>query len=250
MKKAIYITLAVLQTTFLIPTFLGAESNPVRHLDDDRAAVAVFSQKGGMLETGNHSVYLRTNDEWTGFSTLYLGYRYGFSDFFNLAVEGAASPIPHVYIGSVLLYFRNYESSSKSLFFGTRTRLGYRYQDSDFSGDKWVNIVGENYLTLKRNGVFFAVDLTIAYRPGKVKRHALYYSVYPRIDVDFVDNEERVHFLFSPVVLGYEYRFRRNPNFSFAIETGYAFPIPWNSIEEGRWVNFPSLGNIGFYFRW
>jgi hypothetical protein len=33
------------------------------------------------------------------------------------------------------------------------------------------------------------------------------------------------------------------------VEAGYAFPLPWNSIPAGQWVNFPSLANLGFYFR-
>lgn len=37
----------------------------------------VFLQKGGMLRVGEHSFYLRTNDEWTGFSTVLAGYRFG-----------------------------------------------------------------------------------------------------------------------------------------------------------------------------
>ena len=66
----------------------------------------VFCQKGGMMRTGEHSFYLRTNDEWTGFSTFKLGYRYAVTDYFNIAIEGGASPIPHVYIGALLLHFK------------------------------------------------------------------------------------------------------------------------------------------------
>jgi hypothetical protein len=210
----------------------------------------VFSQKGGMLIPREHSVYLRTNDEWTGFSTFYLGYRFGLHEYVNIAVEAAASAIPHVYIGSMLLYFKLFESQSGLVFIGARTRTGYRYQDSDFSSESWESIVGENYLTLKRNGLFFALDLTIALRFGHNRRSAVYYSIYPRFDVDFVDEDDRLHFLFSPAVLGFEFRFKRNQQWSFAVEAGYAFPIPWDSIPRGKWVNFPSLANFGFYYRW
>jgi len=167
----------------------------------------------------------------------------------NISVEGAASLIPHVYLGSLLVYFKIFESRDGFFFIGARTRSGYRYQDSDFSDEKWHNIVGENYLVLKRNGMFFALDLTIALRFGSDRRVALYYSIYPRFDVDFVDDDDRVQLLFSPIVLGCEFRFRRNQNWSFAIEAGYAFPVPWDSIPAGKWVNFPSLANFGFYRR-
>lgn len=208
-----------------------------------------FSQKGGIHYQGDHSVYLRTNDEWNGFSTFYLGYRYGINEWVNVAVEGAAGGVPHVYIGSLLFYFKFVETADRRFFFGARTRTGYRYQDSDFSDEKWHNIVGDNYLVLKRNGVFGALDITVAVRLGPRKRHALYYTIYPRVDVDFVDDRDRVQFLFSPVTLGYEFASRKRDYFSVAVEAGYAFPVPWDSIPAGGWVNFPSLANMGFYFR-
>lgn len=211
--------------------------------------ISVFSQKGGMLLTGEHSVYLRTNDEWNGFSSFYIGYRYGATDFFQISFEVGAAAIPHVYLAAVLTHWRLYESPNKFLFIGLRTRTGYRYQDSDFSSEGW-EWLGDNYLTLQRNGIYMAFDFTIALRFGRDRRHTLYYSIYPRIDIDFVDAANRVHVLFSPVMLGYELRWRRFPNWSFAIEAGYTFPIPWDSIPEGQWVNFPSLGNFGFYRRW
>ena len=239
MGKHIFVTLFIVsQITLTDIASASTAADPV-----------VFSQKGGMLVRDENQVYLRTNDEWTGFSTFYVGYRRGLTDIVNPAVEIAASPIPHVYLANLLLYFKLYESPNKRLFIGARTRTGYRYQDSDFSGKKWERIVNKNYLTLKRNGLLLALDLTVALRLGEQRRFAIYYTLYPRIDIDFVDNDDRVHVLFAPVVLGYEYRFRRHRMWSFAIEAGYAFPLPFDSIPKGRWVNFPSLANIGIYYR-
>lgn len=209
----------------------------------------VFSQKGGMLAPDENQVYLRTNDEWTGFSTFYVGYRRGLADIVNPAVEIAASPIPHVYLANLLLYFKLFESKSKRLFIGARTRTGYRYQDSDFSSEKWERIVNDNYLTLKRNGILLALDLTVALRLGIEKRYTIYYTLYPRFDIDLIDERDRVHILFSPIVLGFEFRFRNYRMWSFAVEAGYAFPLPFDSIPKGKWVNFPSLANMGFYYR-
>jgi hypothetical protein len=208
-----------------------------------------FSQKGGTLYQGDHSMYLRTNDEWNGFSTFYLGYRYGIHERVNVAVEAAAAAIPHVYLGSLLFYFKVYETSDRFFFFGARTRTAYRYQDSDFSDEKWHKIVGDNYLVLKRNGILMALDITVALRLGPGRRHAVYYTIYPRVDVDFVDNTDRAQLLFSPITLGYEFASGKHDHFSVAVEAGYAFPLPWNSIPAGQWVNFPSLANLGFYFR-
>ena len=230
-------------------TGAGAGEREGTEAADNDSVISVFSQKGGMLLRGEHSLYLRSNDEWTGFSTFFLGYRYGATDFFQIAFEAGASAIPHVYLGAVLTYWRFYESPNKFLFIGLRTRTGYRYQDSDFSPNGPVSI-GNNYLTLRRNGIYMAFDFTIAFRFGRDRRHTLYYSIYPRIDIDFVDSANRVYVMFSPVMLGYEFRWRRYPNWSFAIEGGYTFPLPWSSIPHGRWPNFPSLGNIGFYRRW
>ncbi len=203
-----------------------------------------------MLLPGENQVYLRTNDEWTGFSTFYLGYRRGLTEIFSPAFEVAASPIPHVYLASILLYFKLFETDDGRFFIGARTRSGYRYQDSDFSGKRWEKIVNKDYLTLKRNGMLLALDLTVAFRIGAERRFTIYYSVYPRIDIDFVDETDRLQFLFAPTVIGYEFRFRNNRMWSFAIEAGYAFPIPINSIPKGQWVNFPSLANMGFYYRY
>lgn len=209
----------------------------------------VFSQKGGMLLPGEHSVFLRTNDEWTGFSTAYLGYRYAFCNWFNMGFEAAASPIPHVYLASFLMHFKLFESRSGLVFIGAKTHMGYRYQDSDFSTEQWTGIVGENYLVAKRNGMFFVLDLTVALRFGDFRRFAFYYSIYPRVDVDFVDGSDRSQLMFSPGMVGFEFRFRKNPLWSFAVEAGYTMPLPYSSIPEGEWVNFPSLGNMGFYYR-
>lgn len=238
MSKKVFIVLLSVCLILLYGPAVFSDTDPV-----------VFSQKGGMLVPGDNQVYLRTNDEWTGFSTFYLGYRRGLADIVNPAVEIAASPIPHVYLANLLLYFKLFESENKRLFIGARTRTGYRYQDSDFSGEKWERIVNENYLTLKRNGILLAFDLTVALRFGTEKRFAVYYTLYPRIDIDFENEKDRVHVLFSPVVIGLEFRFRHYRMWSFAIEAGYAFPLPFDSIPKGQWVNFPSLANMGIYYR-
>jgi hypothetical protein len=209
----------------------------------------VFSQKGGMLLPKEHSVFLRTNDEWTGFSTFYLGYRYALNNYINIGAEAAASPIPHVYLASFLMHFRLFQSKSGLVFIGAKTHISYRYQDSDFSSGGLENIVGPDYLVTKRNGMLFILDLTVALRFGDFRRFALYYSIYPRVDVDFVDDADRSQLMFSPGMLGLEFRFRKNPLWSFAVEAGYTMPLPWSSIPKGEWVNFPSLANMGFYYR-
>lgn len=209
----------------------------------------IFLQKGGLMQPNQHAIYTRTNDEWTGFSTFYFGYRYGVSDAFNIAVEIGASGIPHVYLGGIHFYFRMFESGNKFFFLGLRSRLGYRYQDTDLTGELWQPIVGKDYLNLQRNGIYFAADLTVALRLGAWKEHNLYYTIYPRLDFDFVDQEDPVHFLFSPGMLGWEFRFGKYLKWSFAVEAGYTFPIPWNSLPQGKWVNFPSLANLGLYYR-
>ncbi|MCG8568606.1 MAG: hypothetical protein MJB14_00565 [Spirochaetes bacterium] len=206
----------------------------------------VFMQKGGLMRPGEHAFYIRTNDEWTGFSTFFFGYRYGVSDAFNIALEGGISAVPHVYFAALLLYFRLYETPNKFFFLGMRIRFGYRYQDSDFS--TWGTGF-TNYLTLQRNGLYLATDLTAALRFGKFKQFAMYYTIYPRVDFDFVDQDNRLYFLFSPGMLGFEARFGGRMRWNIAVEGGYTFPIPWNSIEEGKWVNFPSLANISLSYR-
>jgi hypothetical protein len=66
---------------------------------------------------------------------------------------------------------------------------------------------------------------------------------------ELVDADDRVHFLLSPITIGYELASRKRDYFSVAVEAGYAFPVPWDGIEEGNWMNFPSLANMGFYLR-
>ncbi len=219
------------------------------NIEERKYEYPVFVQKGGMMEKGNHALYLRTNDEWTGFSTFYLGYRYAVNEFFNFSIEGGVSAIPHVYLAGIHLHFKFYESPDYTIFIGNRTRFGYKYQDSNFDPEVWGDGF-ENYLTVKRNGIYAAADFTISFRLGNTKRHSLYYSFYPRIDIDFVDPEYRFIFMFSPIMFGYEYRFGRNYRWNFAIEMGYTFPIPWDHIEYQMWPNFPSLANIILQYRW
>lgn len=215
---------------------------------ENEYGAVVFTQKGGLLEKGDLSVYLRTNDEWTGFSTFYLGFRFQPLTWANFAVEIAASPIPHVYLGGFNIQMELYETPEKWVFIGMRLRSGFKYQDSDFTG--WFPDF-PNYLTLQRSSIYLAADFTISFRIGKEKRHSIYYSIYPRWDFSLAsDDMYPVFFLFSPVMIGYEVRFGTRRRWNFAIEAGYAFPIPWDSVPEGMWVNFPSLANITLSYRW
>jgi len=206
-----------------------------------------FSQKGGMLRAGEHSFYIRTNDEWTGFSTFKLGYRYAPTSFFNIAIEGGISPIPYVFIGAIVLHFSIYESPNKAFFIGSRFRFGYKYQDSDFNRDEWEPVVGKNYLKVKRQSIYIAPDFTASLRFGPYKRFSLYYTIYPRFDIGLFDHPSYV--MFSPGMIGFEVRFGYRKEWSFAIESGYTFPIPWDSVPQGQWVNFPSLANIGLHYK-
>lgn len=208
----------------------------------------VFAQKGGMLRVGEHSFYLRTNDEWTGFSTIIIGYRYGVSKAFNIALEGGVSPIPYVFLGALVLHFKLFETKNKLFFLGMRMRFGYKYQEhTDAMWESILNV--KNYLGVKRNGLYFAADLTAAFRFGKMNQYCFYYSIYPRFDFDFFDKEYPIYILFSPVMIGFEIRYGRQMRWSFAIESGYTFPIPWNGVPAGKWVNFPSLANVSFNYR-
>ncbi|OHD05772.1 MAG: hypothetical protein A2086_13300 [Spirochaetes bacterium GWD1_27_9] len=211
----------------------------------------VFSQKGGMLIKGDHSFYFRTDDEWTGFSTVFLGYRYAVTEYFNIGIEGGASLLPHVYLANLLLHFKIYETPNKFFFMGLRGRFGYKYQDTlDSLIDKEKGFLqfGKDYLTIKnRHSIYFATDLTVAIRFGVLKEHCIYYSIFPKVDFDLFSTS--IYVLFSPVMVGYEVRFGTNMEWSFAIESGYTFPIPWGSVPDGKWINFPSLANVGLHYR-
>lgn len=210
-----------------------------------------FMQKSGMLRANEHSFYIRTNDEWTGFSTFFSGYRYGINEYFNIAVEGGVSPIPYVFLGAFLLHFKLYETPKKFFFLGLRTRFGYKFQYH--TNEQWITMFGsafDNYLAVSRNGLYFAADLTAAFRFAKYKRMAIYYTIYPRFDFDFFDKTNPVFVLFSPVMVGFEIRFpKKRMRWSFAAEAGYTFPIPWTGVPTGQWVNFPSLANVTFSYR-
>jgi hypothetical protein len=215
----------------------------------------VFSQKGGMLRPGDHSFYFKTDDEWTGFSTIFLGYRFGVAEYFNIAVEGGAG-LPQVYIGSIILHLKLYESPGKSLFVGLRGRLGYKYQNAESfmftnnsTGESLGYLgLGKNYLTIiNRHSFYFAADLTIAARFGRLKAQAVYYSIYPKVDFDLLGGQTYV--MFCPGMIGYEVRFGNKMEWSFAVEGGYSFPVPWGSIPDGKWINFPSLANVSVNYR-
>ncbi len=195
-----------------------------------------FSQKGGMHPVGSHSFYFRTNDEFTGFSTLLLGYRYGLSEYFQFAIEGGVGI--NTYLASIVLHLKLYESDSNFLFIGLRSRNGFKYQNVFIR-------LGNAVLDDNRLGFFTAFDLTFALRLGSDKRFALYYSLYPMFDFDITGQPTEIYF--SPIHLGYEVRFRKNPKWSFAIEAGYFFAV--NDVPDTSWFNFPNLGNMGFYYR-
>lgn len=250
-------TFLILLLLFIIVTISWAdeseESEEVTYEEAQRKHESenpVFMQKGGMMGAGEHAFYIRTNDEWTGFSTFLVGYRFGVNKAFNIAVEGGASPIPHVYLASVILHFKLFETKNRFFFIGLRIRAGYKYQDSDFSVGLWPRVVGNNYLTVKRNGFYLAPDLTFAFRFGPYRRFCLYHTIYPRFDFDLFNKEEAIWVLFSPIMAGFEVRFpKKRFRWSFAVEAGYTFPIPWNGIPAGKWVNFPSLANVSFSYR-
>ena len=256
MKKIIYFLLLISINYYLISDETDDLNNNKDQLTFEdvqkkyESENPVFLQKGGMLRPGEHSFYLRTNDEYTGFSTLFIGYRYGLTNYFNFGIEGGASPIPHVYLAAIILHFKIYETPNKFLFVGVRSKFGYKYQDIDMTTGFWPSIVGDNYLKLTRNGLYFIPEFTVAFRFGKYRRFALYHTIYPRFDFDFFDRDNPVYVLFSPITAGFEVRFpKKRFGWSFAVEAGYAFPLPWNSIPAGKWVNFPSLANISFNYK-
>ena len=215
----------------------------------------VFSQKSGMLRPLDHSFYFRTDDEWTGFSTIFLGYRFGAAEYFNIAVEGGIG-LPQVYIASMIFHFKIYETPNKLFFMGLRARLGYKFQNAEkvmYSYDKDGNSLGymgfgKDYLTIEnRHSLFFAADLTAAFRIGRLKNQAVYYTIFPKLDFDLQGGQ--TYFLFCPVMIGYEVRFGKRFAWSFAVEGGYTIPIPWGSVPDGKWINFPSLANVSVNYR-
>ena len=202
----------------------------------ENADYGYFSQKAGMNPVGSHSIYFRTNDEFTGFSTLLVGYRYGLSEYFQFALEAGIGI--QTYIGSIILHLKLYESDNNFFFLGLRSRNGFKYQDVFIE-------LGKAVLDDNRLGFFTALDLTAAFRPGNEKRHSLYYSIYPMFDFDITGRPTEIYF--SPIHFGYEFRFRKNERWSFAIEAGYFFAA--NDVPDTNWFNFPNLANIGSYYR-
>ncbi|HOV14673.1 MAG TPA: hypothetical protein PK771_10345 [Spirochaetota bacterium] len=214
----------------------------------------VFSQKGGMLRPLDHSFYFRTDDEWTGFSTIYLGYRFAPAEYFNFAIEGGVG-LPQLYQANILLHFKIYETPNKFFFMGLRARGGYMYRHADKSmffvgvnNESGYMGFGKDYYTIEnRHSIYFATDLTVALRFGKYKEQCVYYTIYPKFDFDLFGGP--TYILFAPVMTGYEVRFGKFMEWSFAAEFGYAFPLPWGSVPDGKWINFPSLANVGLHYR-
>ncbi len=228
-------TLIYLIIFLLLPVLFSEEMVP-EETTPPPDPVTTYSQKGGMLEKGDHSFYLRTNDEFTGFSTLFAGYRYGLSNWFQFAIEGGIGI--KVYIANLHLYFKIFESKNKFFFMGLRTRSGYKYQNTSLT-------LGSAVLEDTRNGFYIAADYTFSFRFGDERRHSLYYSIYPLFDIDITGRPLEIYF--APIHLGYEFLFKKNRQWSFAIETGYFFPL--NDVADTSWFNFPNLANIGFFYR-
>jgi len=253
--KTMYVLLVLLS----IFPFFSNEKKPVIVLSQEQKIKhelesVVFLQKAGMLRPQDHSFYFRTDDEWTGFSTIFLGYRYGVNEYFNIAFEGGAG-LPQVYLANLLLHFKIFESKNRYFFLGTRIRMGYKYQDADpvmfvknDNNDMGYMGLGKDYLTIEdRHSFYFATDLTAAVRFGKYRDHSFYYTIYPKVDFNLQKPE--VWVLFAPIMFGYEARFGRYMEWTFAVEAGYSFPLPWGSIPDGKWINFPSLANVSLNYR-
>jgi len=241
--ESLYSTLSVYETG---KSLIDYESKKVAYEKNN----PVFLQKGGMLRPLSHSFYFRTDDEWTGFSTIFLGYRFAPNEYFNFSIEGGIG-LPQLYMANVLLHFKIFETSNRIFFLGLRARFGYKYQHvEDFMNirDKdGVNLgylgFGQNYLTIQdKHSLYFATDLTAAVRFGRMQAQCVYYTIFPKVDFNLRTGDADV--LFSPVMIGYEVRFGRYMEWSFAVEGGYAFPLPWGSIPDGEWINFPSLANV------
>jgi hypothetical protein len=194
-----------------------------------------FSQKGGMIPRGSIQFYLRTDDQYTSFSTLFVGVRYGMFDRFQIAVEAGAGI--GVILTGLLTYTELYEATNDRFFLGLRTQTGFKWQDTYLK-------LGNALLDDERRGFYISTDLTAALRLGEQKRHVLYYSIYPFFDIDITGKPLEIYF--SPIHLGYEFAFKNHPEWSFAIETGYFFPL--NDVPDTSWVNFPNLANVGLYY--
>jgi hypothetical protein len=194
-----------------------------------------FSQKGGMIPKGAFQIYIRTNDEYTGFTTLIVGFRYGLFDKFQFAVEAGVGI--KVYLIGLLTYTEFVETDSKRFFFGLRTRTGFKFQNTYIK-------LGKAVLDEDRLGFYIATDFTTAFRLGEDKRRVFYYTLYPFFDIDI--RGKPVEIYFSPIHVGFEFAFKRNPKWSFAYETGYFFPL--NKVPKTSWFNFPNLANVGFYY--
>jgi hypothetical protein len=192
-----------------------------------------FSQKGGMLPEGAIQFYLRTDDQFTSFSTLMVGIRYGLFDRFQVALETGAGI--GVFLVAALTYTEIYETPDRSMFYGLRTITGFKWQDTLIRFTKAV-------LDDERTGFYIQTDLTAALRLGEKKNQLIYYSLYPLFDIDVTGRPVEIYF--SPVHFGYEVAF--NPEWSFAIEAGYFFPL--NDVPKTSYFNFPDLANMGLYY--
>jgi len=198
-----------------------------------------FSQKGGMINKGEISTYLRTNDEYTSFSTFLLGFRFAKSDKIQSAFEAGAGI--DVFLANYLVYFRLFNSKSDKLFIGLRLRSGFKNQKTKitFKNSKFD-------IDTDRTSIYTAPEFTFAIRFGERKQHALYYTTYFRFDYSSKHKKE-LEIFFSPIHLGYEKRYGKNEEWNFAFESGIYFPI--NGVPDSEWVNFPNLFNFGIYRR-
>lgn len=206
---------------------------------DTSRSEPVFHQKGGMLNKGQWSFYFRTNDEYTSFSTLLLGFRLGHNKWFQTAYEGGLGI--STYLFNYLMYFRVYSSKNDRFFAGLRLRSGYKWQSTDID---WFE---NDHIKTRRSSLYTAPELTFSFRVGKEKRHSIFLTTYFRFDYSFLKRQgySPWNIWAAPVHLGYEFRFKKHKNWSFAFDTGFYLPV--NDIHPDEWINFPNLLNFGFY---
>jgi hypothetical protein len=229
-----------MKKSFTIILFLFIVLNSITAQDEEFS----FSQKGGMIPEGAFQIYLRTNDEFTGFSTFLVGFRYGWFEKFQVGAEVGVGI--KVYLAGIVTYTEFYESDNRRFFTGLRTRTGFKYQNTRIK-------LGNALLDDNRVGFYIATDFTAALRLGDDLRRVIYYTFYPFFDIDVRGYPIEIYL--SPVHLGFESVFKRNHNWSFAYEAGLFFPL--NDVPEtsyfyihpnAKGLAFPNLGNIGFYY--
>jgi hypothetical protein len=180
-----------------------------------------FLSPGGVLPDDRVAFFVEGDTELPGYPAVILGVRRGAMGWLDYGVE--AGGIDTVFVLRAHGKARIWESEDRAFFVGGRLRVEFKHQLQVFS----------DFPTLDDHGFTVVPEVSVGWRFGEQREHAVYYAAFYYLDIDVRRGHDPQHYLMLGM-LGYEHRFAFGLHLfadaSFGLEVG-------NPLTEG--IFFP-----------